>query len=104
MFALVRFCSSGRYGPDPMILSSMNPLIIRTIRTSALIVSLWSAIGLIAQGSTPPKGEPTNAREADALKAAANAKIDARYQELVAMLPPEQQAWERVLQSQLGSF
>ncbi|MBL8830000.1 MAG: SGNH/GDSL hydrolase family protein, partial [Planctomycetaceae bacterium] len=58
-----------------------------------------------AQTSVPPsKGEPTNAAEAAAQKAKAEAVIDERYQALVAKLPPDQQAWERVLQSQLGSF
>jgi len=51
--------------------------------------------------------EPTNAKEAEAkaqAKKAADAAIDAKYQAWVATLPPEQQAWERVLQSQLGGF
>ena len=55
----------------------------------------------------PPKGEPTNAAEAAeaaARKARADAVIEERYQALVAKLPTDQQAWERVLQSQLGGF
>jgi lysophospholipase L1-like esterase len=52
----------------------------------------------------PPKGEPTNAAEAAAQQAKAEAVIDERYQAIVAKLPPDQRAWERVLQSQLGSF
>lgn len=54
--------------------------------------------------SPPPKGEPTNAAEAAAQKARAEAEVEAKYQALVAKLPPDQQAWERVLQSQLGGF
>ena len=54
--------------------------------------------------SEPPKGQPTNAAEAAAQKAKADAEMDAKYQALVAKLPPEQQAWERVLQDQLGGF
>ncbi len=54
--------------------------------------------------SPPPKGEPTNAAEAAAQKAKAEAEVAAKYQALVAKLPPEQQAWERVLESQLGGF
>lgn len=50
------------------------------------------------------KGEPTNASEAAAQKTKADAIIEARYQALVAKLPPNQQAWERVLQDQLGGF
>jgi len=53
---------------------------------------------------SPPKGEPTNAAEAAAQKSKIEAEVDAKYQSLVAKLPPEQQAWERVLESQLGSF
>jgi len=52
----------------------------------------------------PPKGEPTNAKEAAAQKAKAEAIIDERYQALVAKMPPDQQAWERVLQENLGDF
>ena len=60
---------------------------------------------LLAQTSTnPPKGEPTNAAEAAAQKAKAEAAVEEKYQALVAKLPPDQQAWERVLQDQLGGF
>lgn len=51
-----------------------------------------------------PKGEPTNAAEAAAQKAKAAAEVDAKYQAWVATLPPDQQAWEKVLQDQLGGF
>lgn len=56
---------------------------------------------LLAQAA---KSEPTNATEAAAQKAKADAELEAKYQALVAKLPPEQQAWERVLQAQLGGF
>ena len=62
------------------------------------------AVSAFPQAATPPKGEPTKAAEAAAQKAKAEAEIDAKYQALVAKLPPDQQAWERVLQAQLGSF
>ena len=52
----------------------------------------------------PPKGEPTNAAEAAAKKAAADAVVAEKYAALVATLPADQQAWEKVLQEQLGSF
>ena len=51
-----------------------------------------------------PAAEPTNARESADAKAKADAEIDAKYQAWVATLPPAQQAWERVLQDQLGNF
>jgi len=68
----------------------------------ALICALTTAAW--AQSTTAPNAEPTNATEAAAQKARADARIEAKYQALVATLPPDQQAWERVLQQQLGSF
>ncbi|HOE61114.1 MAG TPA: SGNH/GDSL hydrolase family protein [Kiritimatiellia bacterium] len=50
------------------------------------------------------KGEPTNAKEAADKKSATAAAIDAKYAEIVAKLPPEEQAWERTLQANLGGF
>ena len=52
----------------------------------------------------PPKGEPTNAAEAAAKKARADAELEKRYQELVSAMPPAQQAWERVLQDNSAPF
>ena len=51
-----------------------------------------------------PKAEPTNAKEAADKKNVAVAELEAKYVALVAKLPPEEQAWERVLQENLGSF
>jgi len=66
---------------------------------------LLATLAAFAQGAAEsPQGEPTDAAEAAARKAQAEAEIEAKYQALVAGLPPEQQAWERVLQDQLGSF
>jgi len=74
-----------------------------TIATlTALLLATLPA--LHAQQKTPPKGEPTNAKEAAAQKAAADKLVDERYAALVAKLPPDQQAWERVLQENLGGF
>lgn len=78
---------------------------MRTHTTCRWIVALSLLAGLCSAQTTPqPKGEPTNAAEAAAKKAQAQAAINAKYQAWVATLPPEQQAWERVLESQLGSF
>ncbi len=52
----------------------------------------------------PANSEPTNAAEAAAQKAAARKKLENEYQALVATLPADQQAWERVLQENLGGF
>ena len=55
--------------------------------------------------------EPTNAEEAKAQalaaaekKSAREAAVVAKYMAWVATLPPEQQAWEKVLQENLGGF
>ncbi len=52
----------------------------------------------------PTQGEPTNAREAAEKKAAENQTIDEQYDALVKSLSPAEQAWEKVLQENLGSF
>ncbi|MBL9177157.1 MAG: SGNH/GDSL hydrolase family protein [Verrucomicrobiaceae bacterium] len=70
----------------------------------AVLSILLPAVASAQTSANPPKGEPTNASEAAAQKAKADAEIDAKYQALVAELPPDQQAWERVLQYQLGGF
>jgi hypothetical protein len=69
----------------------------------------WLAAALmlapfVVRADESPKGEPTNAAEATAQKAKTEAEIDAKYQGLVAKLPPDEQTWERVLQNQLGGF
>jgi lysophospholipase L1-like esterase len=71
-----------------------------------LLALLSLAFVLVA--AEPPKGEPTNAKEAAAQaaakKAAQDKVVDERYQALVAKLSPAEQAWEAVLQKQLGNF
>jgi len=52
----------------------------------------------------PTAAEPTNAEEAAAKKAAAKAEVAAKYTDWVATLSPERQAWEKVLQENLGGF
>jgi len=83
----------------------MKHAITSTLLTALLLAPLAA---LHADDATkpniPPKGEPTNATEAAAQKAKADALIDERYQALVAKMPPDQQAWERVLQENLGGF
>ena len=71
------------------------------------LLYLFLALAATLQAEQTPKGEPTNAAEAAAQKAkkvAAEAVVAEKYAALVAKLPPEQQAWEQVLQQQLGSF
>jgi lysophospholipase L1-like esterase len=71
-----------------------------------LFLLSFLAVGLVA--AEPPKGEPTNAKEAAAQaaakKAAQDKVVDERYAALIAKLSPEEQAWEKVLQGQLGNF
>ena len=73
---------------------------------------LLALLGLTAAWAVaapePTKTEPTNAQEAAAKelaakKAAQDATIDAKYFAWVAQLPPEAQAWEKVLQENLGN-
>ena len=54
-------------------------------------------------GSALMAAEPTNAAEAAAKKAAESARIDALYQAKKATLSPERQAWETVLEQNLGN-
>src|SRR5690606_1319408 len=46
----------------------------------------------------------TNAAEAAAKKAEEDRRLDEQYQAVVKSLSPEEQAWEQVLQENLGSF
>jgi lysophospholipase L1-like esterase len=84
-------------------MSSLHPVrgVLRIFIVTVFAFSLLGASGRAQQAATL---EPTNAAEAAAKKAAADAALDAKYQALVATLPPEQQAWERTLQASLGSF
>ena len=54
--------------------------------------------------AAPPSLEPTNAAEAAAKKEAEVAAVDQKYAEWFTTLPPEYQAWETILQENLGSF
>lgn len=74
------------------------------MRSLPIILLTLSLFAIPAFAQTPPKGEPTNAAEAAAQKAAAEKAVAEQYQNWVATLSPERQAWERVLQGQLGSF
>jgi lysophospholipase L1-like esterase len=71
-----------------------------------LLLLSFLAVGLVA--AEPPKGEPTNAKEAAAQaaakKAAQDKVVDERYAAFITKLSPEEQAWEKVLQGQLGNF
>jgi hypothetical protein len=81
------------------------------LRLQPRIVVLASLVAVVsglmvgaAAGGPAVKGEPTNDAERAAKKQAADAAVDAKYAALVAALPAEEQAWEKVLQENLGSF
>jgi len=74
------------------------------MKRTVLALLLLTSAALAQQPVPPPKGEPTNAREAAEQKAAEERKLDEEYQAVVAKLPPDQQAWEQVLQQNLGNF
>ena len=63
---------------------------------------LLAFVGL-SQAQIKPQNEPTNAAEAAAKKAAADKIVDERYQAWKAKLPADQQAWETVLEQNLGN-
>ena len=69
--------------------------------TSFLVAALTFAPLATA---APAQGGPTHAAEAAAKKAAADRLLDEQYDAWVSTLTPEQQAWERVLRENLGSF
>ncbi|MEY2598987.1 MAG: hypothetical protein RLZZ142_1246 [Verrucomicrobiota bacterium] len=85
------------------------------MKRHAFLLPLVSALTLgfrvfAISAAEPPKGEPTNAAEAEAQriaaekKAAAAAALDARYEAVVSKLPADEQAWEQTLQKCLGNF
>ncbi len=79
------------------------------MKTFLYIISLAHLLAALnvasaAEKKTIPNNEPTNAAEAAAKKAAADKIVDERYQKWKAKLTPEQQAWETVLEQNLGSF
>ena len=71
---------------------------------SLLALAFSTGLRFSEAAAPTPEGEPTNAAEAAAQKAKADAVVEERYQAIVAKLPADQQAWERVLQAQLGGF
>lgn len=70
--------------------------------TTSLILTCLLLAPLAA--APPVTGEPSTAAEAAAKQAAADKLLDEQYAAWVSTLSPEQQAWERVLQENLGSF
>ena len=69
-----------------------------------LLLTLLAVPAFAQQSANPPNGEPSNAKEAAEKKAAADQRLEERYQAVVAKLSPAEQAWEQVLQQNLGAF
>ena len=63
---------------------------------------LFVFVGL-SQAQVKTQNEPTNATEAAAKKAAEDKAVDEKYQAWKATLPADQQAWESVLEQNLGN-
>ena len=71
---------------------------------SLYLLSLVSLLLVLPCPAAPPAVEPTNAKESAQKKAEADAALDREYQAWKAKLPADQQAWETVLEQNLGSF
>jgi hypothetical protein len=90
---LVAFARAGFF--DRFALSSPAATrMSRSVRLLPLLVALLAPL---------PAAEPTNAAEAAAKKAAEDRRIDGLYREKVATLSPARQAWEKILQENLGT-
>ncbi len=74
----------------------MNPLPPRLRLLIAILVGVFGGVRLMA-------AETTNAEETAKKKAAESARIDALYQSKKATLSPERQAWETLLEQNLGN-
>ncbi|QDV18294.1 hypothetical protein Pan153_29510 [Gimesia panareensis] len=76
---------------------------IRCLRSTLLILCCLSFIVASLQANDK-KTEPTNAAEAAAKKAQQEAEINKKFAAWKATLPAKQQAWETVLEENLGGF
>ena len=68
-----------------------------------LATILCLAFALTRAAHAAPAGEPTNAKEAAEKKIAQDKRTDELYQQKFVTLSPERQAWEKVLQENLGN-
>lgn len=68
-----------------------------------LILAVLGAVAVLG-GSDLAAKEPAKPTTAPAKKPAIDAATEEKYQALVAKLPPEEQAWERTLEANLGGF
>lgn len=69
-----------------------------------LLLTSWSVTGLMQVSASQTGGEPTNASETAARKAALEKQVNEKYQQWKESLSPNQKAWEKTLEENLGSF
>jgi len=83
----------------------MNIFLMRRRAGRAFLV-LWLAALSLAFAGERPTGEPTKPVESQVKAASGKATAEeiAAYEQAVAQLPPDQQAWQRMLGKYLGSF
>ena len=67
-------------------------------------VVLAILVAILVGGHRLVAKDPAKPATATAKNVAADAAVEEKYQALVAQLPPDEQAWERTLQENLGSF
>lgn len=81
----------------------MRPLrLLRVLLLGSLMMPACAAWSQVK--TAVPAGEPTNAEEAAAKKAAEAEELDRKFSAWKAGLLPRQQAWETVLEANLGNF
>jgi lysophospholipase L1-like esterase len=74
------------------------------VQSIGLVLAVILSPAAWSQAQPLGSSEPTNAREAAAKKADADAKIGEAYQAWVSTLPEPHRRWEEVLQANLGTF
>ncbi len=87
------------------IAATRSVALLKSIVLLTVTGLLWVAsTGSISAADAAKPAEPTNAAEAAAKKAAEDKALNEAYQKWTATLPSEHQAWEKVLEQNLGSF
>lgn len=82
--------------------AAMLRYVYSLVFSAAIVAVGWAQNA--PNNAAKPGTEPTNAQEAAARKARAEAELDKKYAAWVQKLPPAQQAWERTLQAELGGY
>jgi hypothetical protein len=85
-----------------MELQKENPVRAGSMCRTAIVRALVAIY--VLGGHALAANAPAKTTSAAANKPSDDAAIEEKYQALVAKLPPDEQAWERTLQANLGSF